>query len=92
MKINVKNDDFPARKYSKRRLNQLTFLDKLKIVHSVKVKYESQKDTAKMFGVSHHLVSTLIMKVKKNPKFIEELRFEMEDKQSKVEKIKEAAG
>ena len=92
MKVDVKDDEFPARKYAKKRLNQLTYLDKLKIVHSVNVNLESQKDTAKMFRVSHHLVSTLIMKVKKNPKFIEELRFEMEDKQSKVEKIKEAAG
>ena len=37
-------------------------------------------------------MSALIQKVKKNPKFMEELKFEIYEKQSKMEKIKEAAG
>ena len=36
-------------------------------------------------------MSTLIQKVKKNPKFLEELKFEIESKQEKTDRIKEAA-
>ena len=36
-------------------------------------------------------MSTLIQKVKKNPKFLEELKFEIEGKQEKTDRIKEAA-
>ena len=92
MKLEAVNDEFPARKYAKKKLHQLCHLDKLKIVHDVMVNLNSQIDTAKTFKVSKHLVSALILKVKKNPKFMEELKFEIYEKQSKVGRIKEAAG
>ena len=91
MKMDVKHEEFPARKYARKKLHQLTYYDKLNIIHNVMVNNISQKDTAKAFRVSHHLVSSLYVKVKKNPKFLEELKFEMQDKQAKVERIKDAA-
>ena len=91
MKYQAENDDFPARKYAKKKLHQFSYLDKLKIVHNVLVNKETQKDTAKTFRVTNILVSRLILQVKKNPKFLDELKFEIESKQEKTDRIKRAA-
>ena len=69
----------------------MTYLDKLKIVHNVLVNKESRNDTAKQFRVSPPLVTGLTEKVKKNPKFLEELKFELDHKQEKAGRIIEAA-
>ena len=81
LNVSFKNEEFPARAYAKKKLHRLSYLDKLKIVHNVLVNKETQKDTAKTFRVTPILVSTLILKVKKNPTFLEELKFEIESKQ-----------
>ena len=41
MKYKAENDDFPARTYAKKKLHQLSYLDKLKIVHNVLVNKET---------------------------------------------------
>ena len=69
-------DEFPAKKYKKRWIYQLSYEDKVKIVFEVLVKKESTHDAARKFRVSDALVSSLVKCTKKKPKYLEELRFE----------------
>ena len=56
-------------------------------MHEVLITKHAHDMVARMYRVSATLVHTLVMKAKKNPKYLEELKGEMEAKETEVEAI-----
>jgi hypothetical protein len=62
-----------GKKYKKRKLCELNFDDRRSIIISTLVDLEKYQDVAQRFNVSPALISYLVSKVKKNPKYLDEL-------------------
>ena len=58
---------------------RLSVPEKLAILHKVLVLFELQKDVAKEFRLRVQVVSSLVCKVKNNPKLLNELVAHQED-------------
>lgn len=69
-----------TKKYKKRRLCQLDYDDRRSIIISAVVDMEKYQDVAGRFKVTQALVSYLVSKVKKNPKYLDELLAEQSSK------------
>ena len=83
--------DWPRPKYRKRRQHELSIEDKVAIVHSVLVEKNSNITTAQKFRVTPALVSLLLCKVKKAPKYFEELREKQAGREKKSRLVRTVA-
>jgi hypothetical protein len=63
-------DEVPGRKYRKRSLRDLSFDEKHAIIISSIVDMEKYEDVARKYRVTKALVSYLVSKTKKNPKYL----------------------
>jgi hypothetical protein len=68
----LKFDEAPGKKYKKRRLCDLNFDEKRAIVISSLVDMEKYEDVARKHRINKALVSSMVQKIKKNPKYLEE--------------------
>ena len=65
---------FPAGKYKKRQLKQLTANHRIEILHSYLIEFKPQKDVAKEYRVSPSLVGRLARDFKSKPQMLDKLR------------------
>ena len=70
------------KRHYKRRFD-LTFDDKVDIIHRALVKMENHDTIGKNYNMKQCHISTLVRKAKKNPRFLEELATQESLKESK---------
>ena len=78
---------YPGRNYRKRRSSELSLEEKIAIVHDYLIGKEKQSEVAKVHRVTTSLVCALVLKARRNPKFLEELRAERDMANKKVEAV-----
>ena len=78
-------------RFKKRRFHELTQLERVSIVHDIKVKFETWKDTMRKYWVGHGTINALIIKINKNKDYLDEIWAKINDKEDKVAKITHAA-
>ena len=83
--------DYGAKNFKKRHFHELTQLERVSIVYDIKVKFETWKDTMCKFRVSRPTIGTLINRLNKNKRYLDEIRTKIDEKESKIVKITHAA-
>ena len=81
------SDDTPPDKRYVSKHTKLSLKDKILAVHSVLIKHLKQADVAREYRVKTHVISSLVIKAKKNPNFLAELANQKEENENQAEAI-----